>query len=40
VSGGSAARELLGWVPERPGLETIVADAWRFQRAHPHGYAR
>jgi UDP-glucose 4-epimerase len=40
VSGGSAAREVLGWVPKRPELETIVADAWRFQRAHPLGHAR
>jgi UDP-glucose-4-epimerase GalE len=39
VSGGSRARELLGWVPSRTALAEIVADAWRFQRAHPHGYA-
>ncbi|MCG8591288.1 MAG: UDP-glucose 4-epimerase GalE [Proteobacteria bacterium] len=32
VSGGSLARELLGWVPKRPGLEEIVSDAWRFLR--------
>jgi UDP-glucose-4-epimerase GalE len=40
VSGGSSAREVLGWTPERADLETIVADAWKFQRAHPLGYAR
>jgi len=40
VSGGTAARDLLGWIPSRAALETIVEDAWRFQRAHPHGYAR
>jgi UDP-glucose 4-epimerase len=40
VSGGTAARDKLGWVPERAALETIVTDAWRFQRAHPHGYPR
>ena len=28
----------LGWVPQRPDLTTIVADAWRWHQAHPHGY--
>jgi UDP-glucose-4-epimerase GalE len=28
----------LGWVPKRPDLNTIVADAWRWHQAHPHGY--
>lgn len=32
-------RENLGWVPARPGLETIVADAWRWHEAHPRGFA-
>jgi UDP-glucose-4-epimerase GalE len=27
-----------GWVPRRPDLTTIVADAWRWHAAHPHGY--
>lgn len=27
-----------GWVPQRPDLNTIVADAWRWHEAHPHGY--
>jgi UDP-glucose-4-epimerase GalE len=31
-------REELGWVPQRPDLDTIVADAWRWHSAHPHGY--
>jgi UDP-glucose 4-epimerase len=38
VSGGSAARDLLGWVPKRAELGTILEDAWRFHRAHPTGY--
>ena len=38
VSGGSRAKELLGWAPKRPALEDILADAWRFQTAHPKGY--
>jgi len=40
VSGGTRARDLLGWVPARPAIQDIVADAWRFQRAHPRGYAQ
>ncbi|MBI3048787.1 MAG: UDP-glucose 4-epimerase GalE [Acidobacteria bacterium] len=31
-------REELGWVPARPALETIVADAWRWHAAHPRGF--
>ena len=38
VSGGTLARELLGWVPQRAGLEEIVGDAWRFLQDHPEGY--
>jgi UDP-glucose-4-epimerase GalE len=29
----------LGWVPRRPELTTIVADAWRWHQAHPDGYS-
>jgi UDP-glucose-4-epimerase GalE len=39
VSGGSRARELLGWTPQRPGLADIVGDAWNFLVRHPRGYA-
>ena len=28
----------LGWSPQRPALETIVADAWRWHSTHPRGY--
>ena len=28
----------LGWIPTRPALETIVADAWRWHSTHPLGY--
>jgi UDP-glucose-4-epimerase GalE len=31
-------REDLGWVPARPDLETIVADAWRWHSTHPAGF--
>jgi UDP-glucose 4-epimerase len=32
------ALELLGWRAER-GLEAMCADAWRWQRGNPTGYA-
>ena len=31
-------RQDLGWVPQRPDLETIVADAWRWHSTHPNGF--
>jgi UDP-glucose-4-epimerase GalE len=31
-------RRDLGWVPQRPDLDAIVADAWRWHLEHPHGY--
>ena len=31
-------REELGWVPARPNLDTIVADAWRWHASHPRGF--
>lgn len=40
VSGGTRARDVLGWIPARPDIADIVADAWRFHRAHPSGYVR
>ena len=31
-------RDDFGWVPQRPDLETIVADAWRWHALHPNGF--
>ncbi len=31
-------RQDLGWVPQRPALDTIVADAWRWHSRHPRGF--
>lgn len=31
-------RQELGWAPERPSLEIIVADAWRWHSTHPQGF--
>jgi UDP-glucose-4-epimerase GalE len=38
VSGGSRARDLLGWEPERSEPDRLVGDAWRFLRRHPDGF--
>ncbi|HEX8963120.1 MAG TPA: UDP-glucose 4-epimerase GalE [Rhodocyclaceae bacterium] len=35
VANAALARELLGWRPRRADLDTIVADAWRWERRHP-----
>ncbi|RKE17232.1 UDP-glucose 4-epimerase GalE [Streptomyces sp. TLI_171] len=34
VAAADRAREALGWEPERPELDRIVADAWEFTLAH------
>jgi UDP-glucose-4-epimerase GalE len=34
----SRIREDLDWVPQRPELDTIVGDAWRWHAAHPKGF--
>jgi len=39
VSGGTKAKELLGWEARRPALEDILGDAWRWHQGHPDGYA-
>jgi UDP-glucose-4-epimerase GalE len=38
VSGGTRARDLLGWTPERPSIEDIVRDAWQFLSRPPAGF--
>lgn len=38
VARSDKAREMIGWVPERPDLATIVRDAWAWREAHPAGY--
>ena len=39
VSGGTRARDLLGWTPRYAALETILAHAWGFHSANPDGFA-
>jgi UDP-glucose 4-epimerase len=38
VADASRAREVLGWTPKQPELRQIVATAWDWMQAHPHGY--
>jgi UDP-glucose 4-epimerase len=39
VAAGQRIREKLGWAPEKPDLETMVADAWAFMQRRPDGYS-
>ena len=39
VASSARIREELGWVPQKPDIETIIADAWAWHQAHPQGYA-
>ena len=38
IARADRARDLLGWRPQYPEIETIIASAWRWHRDHPHGY--
>jgi UDP-glucose 4-epimerase len=38
IAGSDKIQEELGWQPQYPDLETIVAHAWQWHRTHPHGY--
>jgi UDP-glucose 4-epimerase len=40
VAGGEKIRSELGWVPRKPEIESMVADAWAFAQQHPHGYSQ
>jgi UDP-glucose 4-epimerase len=39
VAASDLIRSELGWKAHKPELEAMVADAWEFARAHPHGYS-
>ncbi len=39
IASSEAIRAELGWTPRHPDLASIVASAWEWHRAHPHGYA-
>ncbi len=38
TSDASKAKRELGWTPEKPDLETMVATAWKWHNEHPDGY--
>jgi UDP-glucose 4-epimerase len=38
TSDATKARTELGWVPQKPQLETMVETAWRWHVSHPEGY--
>ncbi len=38
VASARRLREVLGWSPEEPGLEPIVASAYQWRVEHPRGY--
>lgn len=38
TSDATKAKEELGWVPQNPDLETMVATAWKWHTDHPDGY--
>jgi len=38
VASSKKIREELGWIPNFPDLETIVASAWKWHKNHPQGY--
>jgi UDP-glucose 4-epimerase len=38
VANSARARDVLGWDPQYPGLDTIIESAWAWRREHPNGY--
>jgi len=38
VASSDKIRKELGWAPRYPSLEAILASAWEWHTAHPHGY--
>jgi UDP-glucose 4-epimerase len=40
VASSARIQRDLVWRPQLPDVEQIIATAWDWHRAHPHGYAR
>lgn len=40
VASAEKAKQVLGWVPTRSDIRTVVKDAWAWHQAHPHGYRK
>ncbi len=39
IAGSETIRRERGWTPQYPALRDIIETAWRWHKAHPHGYA-
>jgi UDP-glucose 4-epimerase len=39
VASSEKIRRELGWEPQHPALDDIVASAWEWHRSNPEGYA-
>jgi UDP-glucose 4-epimerase len=39
VAASARIQTELGWAPDKPELERMVADAWEFAKDHPRGYS-
>lgn len=38
VAAAQKAKEVLGWKPDYPDIETIIQHAWNWMQSHPDGY--
>ena len=38
VAAAKKAKSVLGWIPERSDLRTIISDAWAWHKSRPKGY--
>lgn len=38
IASSERARQVLGWIPRRGEIDTIVQDAWNWRQRHPKGY--
>jgi len=38
IAASDRIRAELGWNPEKPGIDQMIADAWRWFEEHPSGY--
>ena len=38
IADASKAREVLGWKPQKPGIDEIIESAWAWHKSHPNGY--
>ncbi|RME45047.1 MAG: UDP-glucose 4-epimerase GalE [Chloroflexi bacterium] len=39
IASSDRIQQELGWMPEHPDLEDIIASAWAWRQEHPHGYS-